>query len=168
MLKVRKAIKGEAELCYSFIQAARAYHKSLGFEQWHPDYPTLETIQEDIDEGVAYVFTEEGTPLGYCAFVIDEEPAYKNIDGAWKTNKPYAVIHRMAFDTNARGKGLSKGAFSLLKELCKQNRIEAIRVDTQKENALMQHILLREGFEYCGLVTFDGGPKLAYEWDACF
>ena len=23
----------------------------------------------------------------------------------------------------------------------------------------------REGFEYCGLIQFDGGPKLAYEWD---
>jgi arginine/ornithine N-succinyltransferase beta subunit len=42
---------------------------------------------------------------------------------------------------------------------------DAIRVDTQKENQVMQHILLREGFVCCGLVRFDGGPKLAYEWD---
>lgn len=30
---------------------------------------------------------------------------------------------------------------------------------------ITQHILSREGFEYCGLIQFDGGPKLAYEWD---
>ena len=29
----------------------------------------------------------------------------------------------------------------------------------------MQHILAREGFAYCGLIQFDGGPKLAYEWN---
>ena len=29
----------------------------------------------------------------------------------------------------------------------------------------MQHILDREGFEYCVQIQFDGGPKLAYEWD---
>ena len=29
----------------------------------------------------------------------------------------------------------------------------------------MQHILVREGFEYCGLIQFGGGPRLAYEWD---
>ena len=43
--------------------------------------------------------------------------------------------------------------------------IEAIRVDTQDENKVMQHILEREDFEYCGLITFDGGQKLAWEWD---
>ena len=41
----------------------------------------------------------------------------------------------------------------------------AIRVDTQDENKAMQHILAREGFSYCGLIHFDGGPKLAFEWD---
>lgn len=30
----------------------------------------------------------------------------------------------------------------------------------------MQHILEREQFAYCRLIQFDGGPKLAYEWDA--
>ncbi|MBR6616235.1 MAG: GNAT family N-acetyltransferase, partial [Lachnospiraceae bacterium] len=60
---------------------------------------------------------------------------------------------------------LSSLAFSLIKDFCVENGIEAIRVDTQDENKVMQHILEREDFEYCGLVTFDGGPKLAYEWD---
>lgn len=27
------------------------------------------------------------------------------------------------------------------------------------------YILDREGFEYCGQIQFDGGLKLAYEWD---
>ena len=71
----------------------------------------------------------------------------------------------MAFSRNARGKGLSGKAITLIKNFCIKNGIEAIRVDTQDENKVMQHILVREGFEYCGLITFDGGPKLAYEWD---
>ena len=25
--------------------------------------------------------------------------------------------------------------------------------------------LTEEGFEFCGMIQFDGGPKLAYEWD---
>ena len=86
------------------------------------------------------------------------------IDGRWKTDKPYAVVHRMAFLHNSRGKGLAGNAFSLIKEFCVENGIEAIRIDTQEENKVMQHLVIREGFQYCGLVTFDGGPKLAYEW----
>lgn len=162
---LRKAKDTEAAACYQCIEAARAYHKSLGFEQWHADYPTLRTVEDDIKNGTAYVFDEEGSPIGYCCVIVGEEPAYLVIDGAWKTERPYAVIHRMALGKNARGKGLSKTAFSLLKDACAQQGVDAIRVDTQEENTVMQHILLREGFEYCGLITFDGGPKLAYEWD---
>lgn len=71
----------------------------------------------------------------------------------------------MAFNKKARGGGRSKEAFDLIKELCLSKNIHAIRVDTQDENEGMQHILVREGFAYCGLIQFGGGPKLAYEWD---
>lgn len=60
---------------------------------------------------------------------------------------------------------MSKKAFALIKDFCAENGIGAIRVDTQDENKIMQNILVREGFEYCGLITFDGSEKLAYEWD---
>lgn len=44
----------------------------------------------------------------------------------------------------AGGKGLSGKAFSLIKEFCGENGVAAIRVDTQAENAVMQHVLERE------------------------
>ena len=164
-MDLRKAEEKEAEACYQCIEDARAYHKSMGFEQWHPDYPTLQTILDDIADSTGYAFIKDNKVIGYCCIKFGNEPAYDVIDGAWKTDKPYAVVHRMAFSSNARGKGLSKEAISLIKELCRKEHIDAIRVDTQEENKVMQHIVEREGFSYCGLVQFDGGPKLAYEWD---
>ncbi len=162
---LKRATADEANLSYQFIEDARAYHRSLGFVQWHPGYPTLTTVEDDIEAGIGYVFAEDNEIYGYCCIIIGDEPAYRVINGAWKTNRPYAVVHRMAFSENARGKGLSKKAFALIKDFCAENGIEAIRVDTQDENKVMQHILVRESFEYCGLITFDGGEKLAYEWD---
>ena len=164
-MNLRKARKGEEQIAYQCIEDARAYHKSLGFVQWHPDYPTLATIKSDIDNETGFVFTDGHVILGYCCICAGDEPAYQVIDGAWKTERRYAVVHRMAFGKHSRGKGLSSMAFSLIKEHCAESGIDAIRVDTQYENKVMQHILTKEGFEYCGLVTFDGGPKLAYEWD---
>ena len=164
-MELRKAAQNEAEICYQCIEDARAYHKSLGFEQWHPDYPTLQTILDDISDGTGYVFVSDAGVIGCACIIIGDEPAYHVIDGAWKTDRPYAVVHRMAFSKSARGGGLSKEAFHLIKDLCAREQIDAIRVDTQAENAVMQHILAREGFQYCGLIQFDGGPKLAYEWD---
>ena len=164
-MEIRLANRQEADVCYKCIEDARAYHKSLGFEQWHPDYPTLQTILQDADQSTGYVFVESDEVIGYCCILFGDEPAYKRIDGAWKTERPYAVIHRMAFRSKARGGGLSHEAFQLIRDLCLSNHTDAIRVDTQAENTVMRHILVREGFAYCGLVQFDGGPKLAYEWD---
>lgn len=164
-MNLRKAKPNEVELCYQCIEDARAYHRSMGFEQWHPDYPTQQTIHDDVVQDIGYAFVNEQGVIGYCCMIIGEEPAYRNIEGAWKTDRPYAVVHRMAFSKKARGGGLSKEAIHLIKALCLSNHISAIRVDTQGENKVMQHILDREGFQYCGLIQFDGGPKLAYEWD---
>ena len=164
-MELRHAQPDEAAASYQCIEDARAYHRSLGFVQWHPEYPTLQTINDDIARNIGYVFTDENGIVGYCCIIIGDEPAYHVIDGAWQTDRPYAVIHRMAFSSAARGSGLSGKAFALIREFCRANGVDAIRVDTQEENKVMQHILSREGFVYCGLIQFDGGPKLAYEWD---
>ena len=164
-MDIRIAAKSEAETCYQCIEDARAYNRSLGFEQWHPDYPTLQTILDDIAAGTGYAFVDGQGVIGYCCIIVGDEPAYRVIDGEWKTSRPYAVVHRLAFSRRARGRGLSGEAMGLIKDLCQTRHVDAIRVDTQEENKVMQHILVREGFSYCGLVQFDGGPKLAYEWD---
>lgn len=123
----------------------------------------MNTIANDIETKTGFVFIDDGVIVGYVCIIIGDEPAYHAIDGTRKTNLPYAVVHRIAFSESSRGKGLSRTAFSLIRIYCMQRDVHSIRVDTQAENKPMQHILKREGFEYCGLVTFDGGPKLAFE-----
>lgn len=122
-MELRKAKPHETELCYRCIEDARAYHKSMGFEQWHPDYPTQQTILDDIAQNIGYVFVNKKEIVGYCCIIIGDEPAYHKIEGAWKTDRPYAVLHRMAFNQKARGGGLSKQAFDLIKEFCLSNHI---------------------------------------------
>lgn len=162
---LRKASPDEASKAYRCIEDARQYHHSLGFMQWPPEYPTIGTVRDDITKGIGFVFEDNGEILGYCCLLLGDEPAYKIIDGAWKTDRPYAVVHRLAFSGSSRGKGLSKKAFLLIKSYCVENSFDAIRIDTHEENQVMQHILIREGFEYCGLITFARGLRLAYEWD---
>lgn len=162
---LRKAEKGEEQLCYRFIEDARAYQRSLGFVQWTSDYPTLETVTDDIKIGTGYVFAEGEVPIGYCCILTDGEPVYSDIEGEWKSDRRYAVVHRMAFASEHRGSGLSSAAFDSLKKFCEQLGINAMRADTHADNKVMQHILLREGFEYCGLVSYYGSPRLAYERD---
>lgn len=161
---LRLALIEEAGACYQCIEDAREYHKSLGFEMWHPHYPTEDTIIEDIKAKRGYVFCDEEGMIGYVCIIIGDDPAYHSIDGAWATDRAYVAVRRMAFNMQSRGKHLSKEAFSLIRKFCIDNKIYAIRVDTHSENKVAQHILIRENFKYCGIIQFDG-QKLAYEWD---
>ena len=47
-MELRLAQQNEAGICYQCIEDARAYHKSLGFEQWPAGCPTQKTILDDI------------------------------------------------------------------------------------------------------------------------
>lgn len=162
---LRKACINEVDICYQCMEDAKAYQRSLGFAQWHENYPTIPIIEEDIRTGIAYTFVEDGKIVGYCCIIIGDEPAYHDIEGSWKTERPYGVVHRMAFSKGYAGTGLSKKAFALIKEHCLAHGAEAIRIDTHEDNKVMQHILAREGFAPCGVIYYDG-PKLAFEWDA--
>ena len=53
-MELRLANLQEARICYQCIEDARVYHKSLGFEQWHPDYPTEQTILDDIAQNIGW------------------------------------------------------------------------------------------------------------------
>ena len=67
---LRKASECKSSISYQCIEDARAYHSSLGFVQWHPGYPTFKTIEEDIKNGVGFVFVEGDEVLGYCCIII--------------------------------------------------------------------------------------------------
>ena len=162
---LRNAKKEEAEICYQCIENAKCYQQSLGFVQWDASYPTLCTILEDIEQNIGYVFVENEQILGYCCIIFGEDPDYLDIEGAWQTDQSYAVVHRMAFAKNSIGKGFSANAFSLIKKFCIENGTEAIRIDTHEANKIMQHILQKENFVYCGIIMFQGIPRFAYEWN---
>lgn len=152
-----------AEEYYGIIDMGRRFQKEQGFTQWTEDYPTLDTVREDIRADKGYSLLTDGKIAGYMCIDFDGEPAYQNIEGAWRLEGPYAVVHRMAFHSAFRGMGLAEASFRLIEELCQQKGVSIIRVDTDFPNKRMQHILTKNGFVNCGTVVFQGSAKLAYD-----
>jgi RimJ/RimL family protein N-acetyltransferase len=53
--------------------------------------------------------------------------------------------------------------FLVCLQYCEQ-RISNIRVDTHKDNLIMQHLLAKSGYEKCGIIFVeDGSPRIAYQ-----
>ena len=79
----------------------------------------------------------DGEIAGYLCIDFSGEPAYAQIEGRWSAQRPYAVVHRMAFRSKFRGTGLVDRAFALVEALCLEKQVPYLRVDTDFPNKRM-------------------------------
>lgn len=181
MLRLRLVQTEEFESVMHLIDQGKAHLKAQGINQWQNGYPNAESIQKDIEAQRGYFIVSDQSALqstesaacdisdtgdivlGYMCVDFNGEPAYEIIDGAWLTNGEYGVVHRLVLDDAYRGTGLSGRVFKLVEELCKKRLVHSIKIDTSVENKKMQHVLLQNGFTYCGIVYLPDGERRAYE-----
>ena len=163
MYTLEPAKTDELALCISILREGRAFQQEQGFTQWTDEYPTPALIESDIREQQGYLFKIDGEAAGYMYLSFDGDQTYPSIEGQWLSDIPYAVVHRIAFSRRFAGRGLSTAAFGEIQKLCEKKGFRSIRIDTDKKNQRMQHVLEKNGFKFCGYVLFDGDKKWAHE-----
>ena len=127
--------------------------------QWAQGYPAKSTIEEDIATETGYVMEREGVVVAYFAFKPSPDPTYLTIyEGEWiDTDSPYFVIHRIACRRTVHG------VFKKILDFCFK-KTGNIRIDTHRDNTIMQHLLTKWGFDYCGIIhLLNGEERLAYQ-----
>lgn len=153
----------ELGVCIGILREGRMFQQEQGFIQWTEDYPTPALIEEDIRTGSGYLMKIDGEPAAYMFLSFDDDPAYQPPECAWRADVPYVAVHRIAFARRFAGRGLSPAVFGLIRDLCRERGVGCIRIDTDKKNQRMQHVLEKNGFVRCGYVLFEGDKKLAYD-----
>lgn len=125
--------------------------------QWTGNYPDPADLLADMQNKCLYLCIENGVIECVFKFITTPDPTYSYIKGAWKNDKPYGTIHRIA----------SNGTVPRIADVVIQwcaARCESLRADTHRDNAIMQNVLTRNGFEYCGIIYLeDGDERLAYQ-----
>lgn len=159
----RMAREGDAGRIMELIDQAKGFLKSRGVDQWQKGYPDASAIEGDIRDGNGYVLTDGDRVVGYACISFDGEECYDGLKGEWLSIQPYAVVHRMAIDDTHKGRGLAKAMLHYAEELCVGKGVHSIKIDTDADNAIMKHILAKNGFTYCGVIRFDNSDKVAYE-----
>ncbi len=126
--------------------------------QWGQTHPTEDTLRKDIEKEQLYVIEEQGKLQGVFALIIGDDPTYRNIEhGSWKDTSLYGTIHRIASAPEVHGIMAQVLAFAW-------NKIQHLRIDTHENNKVMQHLILKNGFEKCGIIYVDdGSPRVAFE-----
>ena len=78
--------------------------------------------------------------------------------GQWRSDVPYAVLHRVASDGTTHGVAAAMFAFA-------KDCVDHLRIDTHQDNLPMQGAIAKAGFERAGIVyVSDGTPRVAFDW----
>lgn len=165
-MKFRKTTMEDVLAVLEIIGQAQEYLKQKRIEQWQNGYPNRNSMIEDIQKEYSYVIEENESILGTVAVVFDGEPTYEHIyDGEWKTKgMSYVTLHRVAVRNEWKGKGIAKYMIEEVISMCRERKVESIRIDTHRDNISMQQMLKKNRFEYCGIIYLeDGAERFAYE-----
>ncbi len=167
--RIRSALPSDLPAVLPVFEAAKAIMRADGnLEQWSaPGFPGEDLLLRDIDRGGGFVLesvlssgAESGvgqSPVAYFALLPSPEPTYDHIEGAWLTDEPYGVLHRIASYPDVHG------VFSAIIDFAAA-RFPHLRIDTHRDNRIMQHVIDAAGFTYCGVIWLtDGTERLAYE-----
>ena len=163
-MKIRATTTDDMELLMPvFEQAKRFMRKNGNLHQWTGGYPSREILAADIAIGSSFVcLDDEGVIVGTFCFRYGPapEPTYAAIyDGSWLNDKPYGVIHRIA------SAGRVGGIFAACLNWCR-GYIDNIRIDTHRDNRVMQKLLVRHGFSRCGIIFLaNGDERIAFQRD---
>ncbi|MBZ4189617.1 GNAT family N-acetyltransferase [Niabella sp. 3A5MI-3] len=163
-LTLRKATNTDAGPVWTLLQQAIEKRKQEGSSQWQDGYPNPAVVARDIGKEYGYVCTDDADHIvAYTALIFDGEPAYEALEGKWLTERPYAVIHRLAVDQGKAIKGLGTWMMQAVEEICRKQGIFSIKVDTNFDNTGMLRVFEKLGYTYCGEVYFRGAARRAYE-----
>lgn len=162
MITIRKTQPEELEILHRlFEQGKRIMRKDGNLKQWTGNYPSDEIILKDIRNGHSYLCLDEdtGEAVGTFSFIPGEDPTYARIyQGNWTDDtRPYGTIHRLASTETSKGVGHA------CLEWC-YAQIPNLRADTHRDNRILQHVLTKHGFRYCGIIyLLNGDERLAYQ-----
>lgn len=157
---IRQASQTDMPQLKKIFALARSFMAHTGNPaQWTANYPSDELLKSDIASGDCYVIQSDGNIVATFVLRMGPDPTYSTIyDGEWLNEAPYSVIHRIA--SNGKVRGIMHTAMQFAKQCCHN-----IRIDTHRDNTIMQNAIQKEGFKYCGIIhCWNESERWAYQY----
>lgn len=166
-MRIRLATVNDLAAIMEIVRQAQEYFRCQGIDQWQNNYPTEAVFLADMELEESFVLEEEGQVVGTFMASFREDPTYQVIvDGDWQYKEPYAVIHRVAMDNRAKGRGYGSEVIRFMAKRClnRDEPVFVLRGDTHRDNHSMQRLFLKNGYRHAGTIFLtDGSERRAFE-----
>ena len=165
-LAVRPSVPEELDVLLEIVECGRAALAEAGVDQWNDGYPSRESIVSDLAKKVSYTVALGEKPIATAVILTDGEPDYDEInDGRWLQDGPYITVHRVATHKDAKRTGAASLLIKKAEEMAKERSFAAVRIDTHRDNLVMQSFLQKNGFIRCGIIHLrrSGDERIAFE-----
>lgn len=157
-MQIRIALPADLKFIEGAYAHARTFMQANGnATQWPDGYPSIDVVRADVERGHAYVVADDEGPLAAFSFAPGPDETYAEIDGAWRSDADYHVIHRVAA---VRGRSVARTIVNFA-----ATRSDYLRCDTHEDNTPMRRALESFGFRECStIVVTNGTERIAYDW----
>lgn len=165
---LRKTKIEELEQVMKIIEDGCAFLKEQAINQWQHREPSRETIINDINEGISYIYEKSGK-LVATAMLTTFDGDYENYPTLWSENSSYLAIHQLATAKQFWNQGIMREFMEVIHFFAKSQNIKFLRIDTHFDNKIMKKFLSNLGFEKRGIIKLsiknilDDKERIAYE-----
>ena len=149
-------VAGVMEMVRRLVPLMRAE----GNLQWDAVYPNAEVFEKDVELGQMWVAEVAGQLVGVAAVTTEQEPEYADV--GWDITEPAVVVHRLAVDPEARGKGVARALMQQAEEVAQERGIFVLRVDTNSQNEATQRLFPKLGYGFAGEIGLGFRPGLRF------
>jgi len=157
----------EAEEIFEIYESCRRAMRAAGIFQWQDEYPTINTIKQDLEDKTLYGYYENGKCLGaVCASTFQDEE-YKEIK--WEgPDENVIVIHRLAVSPEHQAKGIARLLMDFAEDFAKKKNYSGIRLDSYSQNKRALKFYENRGYKKRGECFFSGRDMPFYCYELIF
>lgn len=127
-----------------------------GIYQWDEVYPSIEDLENDLENEELYVGKSEGD-IG-VVFVLNQDFDEQYQNGKWVLEtEDYMVIHRLCVHPKFQNRGLGKKTLLHIEEILKSEGIKSIRLDAYTMNPFALRMYNSLGYSVVGEANWRKG-----------
>lgn len=152
-LNIRTATLRDLPEIKTLTEACAVAMQDRGIFQWNEHYPSLEKLENDIQNQELYVLIDENEIKGIVVLSDHMDEEYIPID--WLTENSHNLyIHRLATHPSNWGEGYGQKLMDFAEGYAREHSYISVRLDTFSQNKRNQKFYESRGYQKLGDIFF--------------